>query len=379
MLAAASRCCCLDEKSPRISTLIARQDLLAFLREDRGGGTTILYATHIFDTLDRGRPISVPGGRQGRARWRDRGSFRSWLNAAGQRRGALAPARYAQAVVRWSVPTSNRSSSCDADPRSVAARSRWSAAEPIASELRRDVRRRDAATCRRHRRAAGREPTFIPSGVEPGPVAGQERDRVVCDPPAHPTRCHRETSRTSVRAHALDREIGSRSSSRTTSWWGPSSTARLLTARACESLNRAGRFLGLWTSRRALPINAAHVVTVTEPRGGGLMAKLDVLPCASTSSPALRRAPDLGQAVALRFPTGDRHATRSRRTTARRANPRAARRRSSNQIDKTEREVRHRRQRRAVVESASRRDGRLAGRDDPVEAPAPIAAVRRRR
>ena len=34
--------------------LIARQDLLAFLREEsEGGGTTILYATHIFDTLDR--------------------------------------------------------------------------------------------------------------------------------------------------------------------------------------------------------------------------------------------------------------------------------------------------------------------------------------
>jgi len=34
--------------------LIARQDLLAFLREEsEHGGTTILYATHIFDTLDR--------------------------------------------------------------------------------------------------------------------------------------------------------------------------------------------------------------------------------------------------------------------------------------------------------------------------------------
>ena len=34
--------------------LIARQDLLAFLREEsQVGGTTILYATHIFDTLDR--------------------------------------------------------------------------------------------------------------------------------------------------------------------------------------------------------------------------------------------------------------------------------------------------------------------------------------
>jgi CCR4-NOT complex subunit CAF16 len=34
--------------------LIARQDLLAFLREEsESGGTTILYATHIFDTLDR--------------------------------------------------------------------------------------------------------------------------------------------------------------------------------------------------------------------------------------------------------------------------------------------------------------------------------------
>jgi CCR4-NOT complex subunit CAF16 len=34
--------------------LIARQDLLAFLREETGvRGTTILYATHIFDTLDR--------------------------------------------------------------------------------------------------------------------------------------------------------------------------------------------------------------------------------------------------------------------------------------------------------------------------------------
>jgi CCR4-NOT complex subunit CAF16 len=34
--------------------LIARQDLLAFLREEsEAGGTTILYATHIFDTLDR--------------------------------------------------------------------------------------------------------------------------------------------------------------------------------------------------------------------------------------------------------------------------------------------------------------------------------------
>ena len=33
--------------------LIARQDLLAFLREEAEHGTTILYATHIFDTLDR--------------------------------------------------------------------------------------------------------------------------------------------------------------------------------------------------------------------------------------------------------------------------------------------------------------------------------------
>jgi CCR4-NOT complex subunit CAF16 len=34
--------------------LIARQDLLAFLREESElGDTTILYATHIFDTLDR--------------------------------------------------------------------------------------------------------------------------------------------------------------------------------------------------------------------------------------------------------------------------------------------------------------------------------------
>jgi CCR4-NOT complex subunit CAF16 len=36
--------------------LIARQDLLAFLREETerpGQPTTILYATHIFDTLDR--------------------------------------------------------------------------------------------------------------------------------------------------------------------------------------------------------------------------------------------------------------------------------------------------------------------------------------
>ena len=34
--------------------LIARQDLLAFLREETElAGTTILYATHIFDTLDR--------------------------------------------------------------------------------------------------------------------------------------------------------------------------------------------------------------------------------------------------------------------------------------------------------------------------------------
>jgi CCR4-NOT complex subunit CAF16 len=34
--------------------LIARQDLLAFLREETARrGTTILYATHIFDTLDR--------------------------------------------------------------------------------------------------------------------------------------------------------------------------------------------------------------------------------------------------------------------------------------------------------------------------------------
>jgi len=34
--------------------LIARQDLLAFLRaETEQRGTTILYATHIFDTLDR--------------------------------------------------------------------------------------------------------------------------------------------------------------------------------------------------------------------------------------------------------------------------------------------------------------------------------------
>ncbi len=34
--------------------LIARSDLLAFLREETGRiGTTILYATHIFDMLDR--------------------------------------------------------------------------------------------------------------------------------------------------------------------------------------------------------------------------------------------------------------------------------------------------------------------------------------
>jgi CCR4-NOT complex subunit CAF16 len=34
--------------------LIARQDLLAFLRQETElRGTTILYATHIFDTLDR--------------------------------------------------------------------------------------------------------------------------------------------------------------------------------------------------------------------------------------------------------------------------------------------------------------------------------------
>jgi CCR4-NOT complex subunit CAF16 len=34
--------------------LLARQDLLAFLREETSGKrTTILYATHIFDTLDR--------------------------------------------------------------------------------------------------------------------------------------------------------------------------------------------------------------------------------------------------------------------------------------------------------------------------------------
>src|SRR5205814_6669716 len=34
--------------------LVARQDLLEFLREEsEQRGTTILYATHIFDTLDR--------------------------------------------------------------------------------------------------------------------------------------------------------------------------------------------------------------------------------------------------------------------------------------------------------------------------------------
>ncbi|HEX7841161.1 MAG TPA: ATP-binding cassette domain-containing protein [Kofleriaceae bacterium] len=46
----------LDEVTTDLD-LIARQDLLAFLREEteRTGGppTTILYATHIFDTLDR--------------------------------------------------------------------------------------------------------------------------------------------------------------------------------------------------------------------------------------------------------------------------------------------------------------------------------------
>jgi CCR4-NOT complex subunit CAF16 len=43
----------LDEISTDLD-LIARQDLLAFLREEsEDRGTTILYATHIFDTLDR--------------------------------------------------------------------------------------------------------------------------------------------------------------------------------------------------------------------------------------------------------------------------------------------------------------------------------------
>lgn len=43
----------LDEISTDLD-LIARQDLLRFLREEsEGRGTTILYATHIFDTLDR--------------------------------------------------------------------------------------------------------------------------------------------------------------------------------------------------------------------------------------------------------------------------------------------------------------------------------------
>jgi CCR4-NOT complex subunit CAF16 len=43
----------LDEVTTDLD-LIARQDLLAFLREESElGGTTILYATHIFDTLDR--------------------------------------------------------------------------------------------------------------------------------------------------------------------------------------------------------------------------------------------------------------------------------------------------------------------------------------
>jgi ABC-type uncharacterized transport system ATPase subunit len=33
--------------------LLARQDLLAFLAEETARGTTILYATHILDRLDR--------------------------------------------------------------------------------------------------------------------------------------------------------------------------------------------------------------------------------------------------------------------------------------------------------------------------------------
>jgi len=43
----------LDEVTTDLD-LVARQDLLAFLREEtEQRGTTILYATHIFDTLDR--------------------------------------------------------------------------------------------------------------------------------------------------------------------------------------------------------------------------------------------------------------------------------------------------------------------------------------
>jgi len=45
--------------------LIARQDLLEFLREESGRGVTILYATHIFDSLEEWAThmIYVVGGR----------------------------------------------------------------------------------------------------------------------------------------------------------------------------------------------------------------------------------------------------------------------------------------------------------------------------
>jgi CCR4-NOT complex subunit CAF16 len=42
----------LDEVTTDLD-LLARQDLLAFLAEETAGGTTILYATHILDRLDR--------------------------------------------------------------------------------------------------------------------------------------------------------------------------------------------------------------------------------------------------------------------------------------------------------------------------------------
>jgi CCR4-NOT complex subunit CAF16 len=41
----------LDEVTTDLD-LLARQDLLAFLREESGRGATIVYATHIFDSLD---------------------------------------------------------------------------------------------------------------------------------------------------------------------------------------------------------------------------------------------------------------------------------------------------------------------------------------
>ena len=117
--------------------LIARQDLLAFLRRgDRARGTTILYATHIFDTLDRwATDIVYLVGRQGRGRRAARRRCRSlpidrWSRSssagcgATRARSAVAPAWRAAVVDagggiaastscgcrRWSVPCGSRSS-----------------------------------------------------------------------------------------------------------------------------------------------------------------------------------------------------------------------------------------------------------------------------